>query len=46
MKIYIVLVGGIPMYEGKNKDRAMISYNHWIRMGYKDTVLKEVENNV
>jgi hypothetical protein len=43
MKMYIVWVGGVSMYEGKNKERAMISYNHWIRMGYDDVILEEIE---
>ena len=40
--IYIVWVGGVPMYEGKNHKSANISYSHWIRLGYEDVILEEI----
>jgi hypothetical protein len=43
MKTYIVWVGGCSMYEGKNKDKAMIDFNEWINQGYDDVILEEIE---
>jgi hypothetical protein len=28
------------MFEGKSKERANISYEHWLRLGYEDVILE------
>jgi len=43
MNTYIVWVGGCPMYEGKNKDKAMIDFNEWLEQGYDDVILEEIK---
>jgi hypothetical protein len=43
MNIYIVWVGGVPMYEGTQKKFALISYEHWKRLGYDDVILEKLE---
>jgi len=40
---YIVWVGGCAMFEGKSKERANISYEHWIRLGYEDVILETIK---
>jgi len=31
------------MYEGKNKDKAMIDFNEWLEQGYDDVILEEIK---
>lgn len=40
MIYYIVWVGGCALYEGKSRQQAEISRDHWVRLGYDDVILE------
>lgn len=43
---FIVWVGGVPDYEGKDLKKAQEVFKEWQKKGYDDVVLEKIEEDL
>jgi hypothetical protein len=45
MTKYIVWIGGVVDYEGTDSQKAKEYFDSWVKMGYDDVILEELNND-